>query len=81
MTTVFRRDDAWQSAITARLPGFGASRGLIGAITCLGLCALLPSCAGFGGPEKSEAETEYVVIPPPPEKPPFDRVRSRRPAF
>lgn len=69
MASVSRQDHPHQSVVSARMRHFGTFERAICAIACLGLCALLPGCAGIGGAGKSGAEGEYVMYPPSPEEP------------
>jgi DNA-binding beta-propeller fold protein YncE len=41
----------------------------ISALLCFGLCLLLSSCAGLGGPGAGEVEVGYVLFPTPPQEP------------
>ena len=53
-------------------PGFrGVARlgAAISALLCFGLCLLLSSCAGLGGPAAGEQEVGYVLFPAPPQEP------------
>jgi sugar lactone lactonase YvrE len=53
-------------------PGFrGVARlgAAIPALLCFGLCLLLSSCTGPGGPRAGEKEVGYVLFPAPPQEP------------